>query len=84
MDGVGRFGRLGCLPRVGVSAQGGEGVCPGVSAWGCLPSGCLAKGKCLPVGCLPRGCLPRGYLPRLWAEFLTHTCENITFPQLLL
>ena len=25
-----------------------------------------------------------GYTPLLWTEFLTHACENITFPQLLL
>ena len=31
------------------------------------------------------GCLPRGmYTSPLWTEFLTHTCENITFPQLSL
>ena len=43
-------------------------------------SGCL--GGCLPrrEGCLPGGCTP----PPLWTEFLTHACENITFPQLLL
>ena len=57
----------------GVSAQGG--VCPG--GW-CLPR----EGVCL--ACLPGGCLPRQTLPPLWTEFLTHACENITFPQLLL
>ena len=25
-----------------------------------------------------------GYTPLLWTEFLTHACENVTFPQLLL
>ena len=41
------------------------------------------------IGCLPQCML--GYMPsacwdtsRLWTEFLTHACENITFPQLLL
>ena len=28
--------------------------------------------------------LPRGEYTPLWTEFLTHACENITFPQLLL
>ena len=32
-------------------------------------------------GCLPQCML--GHTP-LWTEFLTHTCENITFPQLRL
>ena len=53
--------------------------------------GVCAQG-CLPRGCLPRGCLPGGvYIPACngadeppWTEFLTHACENITFPQLLL
>ena len=41
------------------------------------------------VGCLPQcmlGYMPSGCwdTPRLWTEFLTHACENITFPQLLL
>ena len=49
---------------------------------------------CLPGGCLPRGCLPGECIPACngadtpllqpWTEFLTHACENITFPQLLL
>ena len=35
----------------------------------------------------PPACMPPQPPPRmalLWTEFLTHTCENITFPQLLL
>ena len=31
----------GCLPRRGVSTQGG--VYLGVSAWGCLPRGCVSQ-----------------------------------------
>ena len=37
------------------------------------------------VVCLGGGCLPGGrgvYTFPLWTEILTHTCENITFPQL--
>ena len=62
-------------------------------AWGCLTAGggCLSRGRgrCLPrrvSTCLgggsacPEGCTP----PSLWTEFLTHACENITFPQLRL
>ena len=72
----------------------GGGVCCGCGG-SCLPRGCL-PGGCLPGGCLPRGrCLPErvcvsqhamGQTPHrpLWTEFLTHACENITFPQLLL
>ena len=69
----------------------------GVSAKGCLPGGCLPREcVCVPGGACTGGCLPRwqwilghtppaqcmlGYTPP-WTEFLTHTCENITFMQL--
>ena len=60
-----------------------------------MPGGCLPRGaKVYPSGCLPMGCLPTGVsasggggcTPPLppWTEFLTHGCENITFPQLRL
>ena len=71
-----------CLPR-GESAQGG-GFCQG----GCLPRGCLPRGFVCLRRCLPRwgvclGGLSGGvHISPLWTEFLTHTCENITFPQL--
>ena len=89
----------GCLPGVGLSAQG-EGVYPGgvsaqvVSAqrWGCLSRG-VCPGGCLPGWCL-LGVYPNMHIGRhppglrgrhpMWTEFLTHTCENITFPQLCL
>ena len=70
----------GCLPGgvyLGSVLLGGVchvGVCCGVSA----------------QGGLPRGCLPRGVYHSMqwgrppWTEFLTLTCENIAFPQLLL
>ena len=52
---------------------------------------CLSRGVCLSVqgDCLPkRVCIPAcngADTPSpLWTEFLTHACENITFPQLLL
>ena len=65
----------GCLPG-GVSAQGW-----GVSAWGlCVSQHALGRG-CLPRGCV---CIPapvHAGIPH-WTEFLTHACENITFPQL--
>ena len=54
--------------------MGGGGVC--------------AQGGVCPGGCLPGGsaqrdvCLGGVYTPR--TEFLTHACENITFPQLRL
>ena len=54
--------------RWGESAWGG-GVCLGGSAWGCLPRGVSTWGV---------------YTSPLWIEFLTHACENITFPQLRL
>ena len=61
-----------CLPRegmIGVSAQGG--VCQGVCV--CQGGVCLGRGVCPGGGCTP---------PPLWTEFLTHACENITFPRL--
>ena len=44
--------------------------------------------ECIPVGFVPSAC--RGVSaqegvytpPSLWTEFVTHACENITFPQL--
>ena len=35
-------------------------------------------------GGLGVGVCRRGCTPRLWTEFLTHACENITFPQVRL
>ena len=52
----------------------------GLLAWWCLP-------QCV-VGHLPVGGVSApvhtGIQLHLWTEFLTHACENITFPQLLL
>ena len=63
--------RGGCLPGVRVSAQ--EGVC--------LEGGvCLGVGICL----LPGGCLHSAWGGVHLAPRQTDTCENITFPQLLL
>ena len=54
------------------------------------------KQECIPVGCVPSAAvgfkeggvsqhaLGRGVPVERWAEFLTHACENITFPQLRL
>ena len=67
-----------------VSSWGGlwpgrVGVCPG-GAWlggGCVPGGGVAFGQ--------GGACPGGLCVQpLWTEFLTHTCENITFVQLRL
>ena len=61
----------GCLPG-GVSSQWGEECLPrGV----CLPN--WGGGVC-PVGCTPSPD-PEVETP-LWTKFLTHACENITFP----
>ena len=54
---------------------------------GGLPSGVSAQGVCVcPGGCLPGGwgeVSAQGGLPDPpGTEFLTHTCENITFRQL--
>ena len=56
-----------------MSAQGA-----GVSAQGGVSgSGVYARGECLPRGGVV-------HLTPPVTEFLTHTCENITFPQLRL
>ena len=72
---------------------GGGGLPRWVSAWGgvsaqgdlLLWTEFLSGGGCLTGGGSAWGCLPGGvHLPLLWTEFLTHACENITFPQLRL
>ena len=57
-------------------APSGGGVCSS----GCVCSeGVSAPGSVSALGVsAPRGCTPP------WTEFLTHACENITFPQLRL
>ena len=77
---------VGCVPSAAVAVGG---VClPG----GCITA-CTGRGVSAPVhagiqrGVSAKGCLPQctlGYTPPtpLWTEFLTHACENITFPQL--
>ena len=60
----------GCACPGGVHAQ------EGVHAWGHAQGACIPGGACL-------GGVHATHAP-LWTEFLTHTCENITFPQLLL
>ena len=75
----------GCLPSQGVSAWPGRVYLTG----GCLPvqgNVCVAQGMSAWPGvvCLARGCLPGqgGCTPPPCGQ--TDTCENITFPQLLL
>ena len=48
--------------------------CSGRRAGGLPGGGCLGGG--LPWGVCPSACWDT------WTEFLTHACENITFPQL--
>ena len=54
---------------------------------GVLPAFCpypvVSEGGCLPREVSAQGMSAWGVHP-LWTEFLTHTCENITFPQLRL
>ena len=53
----------------------------------CIPVGCVACSAVavLEGGSAQRGvCLGRHPPPLPWTEFLTHTCENTTFPQLVL
>ena len=85
-------GGAGCLPDWGGCLPGGggclsrRGVWPGGVCPGSVCLGCVCPGGVSPGGCLPREGLPQcmlGYTP-LWTEFCTHTCENITFPQLRL
>ena len=44
------------------------------------PLPCMPPATHTPTTHTPLPCMP----PPLWTEFLTHACENITFPQLLL
>ena len=62
----GVFAQGGICP--GEASARGRGVCPG-------GAGYLPKGGCIPV------CTEVDTIP-LWTEFLTHSCENITLPQL--
>ena len=56
----------------------------------CVLGGLYAQGPACPGeghACQGGPAGPEGVYPMhtpLWTEFLTHTCENITFPQLLL
>ena len=83
----------GCLP--GGICPGGMSC--GCLTKACLPRGCLPKEDICPGGCLPGGVYtdtpqtkkqtpldPKADNPSPWTNFLTHACENTTFPQLLL
>ena len=88
-----RGGRI-CLGSGGLPLQGGlpwQGVCLGDGGSALARGSALVMGVCLGRGGLPwLGGLPwRGGVclgrradippPRSWAEWVTHTCENITF-----
>ena len=70
------------------SGRQGRGVCPGylpevVSARGVCRGG-VYSGEVSAYGVLPRACLPGGGVqPFLWTEWLTDSCKNITFLQLV-
>ena len=60
---------------------------------GCVPSAAVAVFPATHAPCLAHphhvrspnhACPSTTHAPPLWTEFLTHACENITFPQLLL
>ena len=72
-------------------AGGGGLLTGGLLLAGSAPGGGLLPGGLLPGGLLPGGLLPGGVSQHammqwgrtcLWTEFLTHTTENITLPQL--
>ena len=75
---LGRMSARGCVSAHGgclngrVGCLAGECLPNGVSAW---HGGMSAWGVSAWQGCTS---------PPLWTEFLTQTCENITFPQLRL
>ena len=56
------------------------GRCPGSCVQGGVSWVCVCVQGGVSGGCVQRG----GNTSALWTEFLTHACENITFPQLLL
>ena len=87
------FWEGGCLPR---SVCPEKRLLKSVYG-GCPPRGRVStRRECLPRVFLPRVCMcvylclcvlgvsAKGGVHPLWTEFSTHTCENITFPQLLL
>ena len=61
---LGRGGVYPCMYWVGVSAPGG-GICPGVSAWGCLPGRSARGAVC------PRECVCHTPPSPLWTEWQT-------------
>ena len=66
-----------CLPRRGCLSRG---WCVCVCPRGGLPH--TSHAQCM-LGYLPPGPVHAGINPSPpWTEFLTHACENITFPQL--
>ena len=75
---------VGCVPSAAVVVFLVGGVRPAGCLGGCLPGGSVCLGGVYPgvvyLGVSSQG---RGVHP-LWTEFLTHSCENITFPQLRL
>ena len=60
---------VGCVPSAAITISGG--VCLGAQGRGGMCVSQQSTGQTPPP-------------PPLWTEFLTHACENITFPQLLL
>ena len=85
---------VGCVTSAAVAVCWGRGSGWGVfgqGVWCLARRGCLPRGGCLPGGGVcPGGSARRGDIclgctpPPMWTEFLTHACENITFPQLRL
>ena len=75
-----------CILQLDAYWSAGVAVCLGSS----LPGECLSRrvsaqeGVCPEVVCLGGGVCLGMYISLLWTEFLTHACENITFPQLRL
>ena len=65
---------LGVYLPGGVPAQGNVPAQGRCTCWGVYPSMYQAGGVCPSASWDTH--------PHLWTEFLTHTCENITFPQL--
>ena len=85
--GVGCVCPGGVYPGLGgVCPGGGRGLHRGMSAWGMSAYGVSAQWvSAWGVSTQEGGVYPSmqwGRHPLLWTEFLTHACENITFPQL--
>ena len=74
----------GYLPRGVSGCQGGVSACQGEGCVCLICPSVQGVSACQGAVCLVCRGEVSGRHPPMWTEFLTHSCENITFPQLRL